>query len=223
MTSNIGSEYILDVAGDDTKFEEMERLVLSALRSHFRPEFLNRIDDLILFHALSKKELRNIVTIQLKRIYRLLSDQKITLEMSEAAIDRVAESGYDPAYGARPLKRAIQRELENPIATLILENTFSEGSKLLVGVNKSEELTFNVEDVEIEATDSEVTDSETIDSEITDSEITDSEVSEETTQKKGVKPEKTETETETETETAKTGSKKNKGNKDKTPVAASES
>ncbi|MEM9149219.1 MAG: ATP-dependent chaperone ClpB [Cyanobacteria bacterium P01_F01_bin.3] len=136
MTSNIGSEHILDVSGDDSKFEEMETLVMGALRSHFRPEFLNRIDDTILFHALTKKELRSIVTIQLKRIFRLLSDQKINLEMSEAAIDFVADKGYDPAYGARPLKRAIQRELENPIATLILEDTVSEGSTLTIGMNK---------------------------------------------------------------------------------------
>ncbi|MEL7522739.1 MAG: AAA family ATPase, partial [Cyanobacteria bacterium J06553_1] len=86
MTSNIGSEHILEVSGDDSKYAEMEGLVLGALRSHFRPEFLNRIDDTILFHALSKKELRKIVTIQLKRIFRLLSDQKINLEMSEAAV-----------------------------------------------------------------------------------------------------------------------------------------
>lgn len=144
MTSNIGSEHILEVSGDDSKYVEMEGLVLGALRSHFRPEFLNRIDDLILFHALSKKELRSIVTIQLKRIYRLLSDQKITLEMSEAAVDHVADAGYDPSYGARPLKRAIQRELENPLATLILENTFSEGSTVKIGMSKKGELTFKV-------------------------------------------------------------------------------
>ncbi len=144
MTSNIGSEHILDVAGNDEQFEEMETRVLGALRSHFRPEFLNRIDDTILFHALSKKELRSIVTIQLKRIFRLLADQKISLEMSEAAVDFVADKGYDPAYGARPLKRAIQRELENPIATLILENTFTEGSTLKIGMSKAHGLTFKV-------------------------------------------------------------------------------
>ena len=143
MTSNIGSEHILDVSGDDSKFEEMQELVLGALRSHFRPEFLNRIDDLILFHALTKKELRSIITIQLQRIHRLLADQKITLKMSEAAIDHVAEAGYDPSYGARPLKRAIQRELENPLATLILEETFSEGSTVRIGKSKGE-LTFKV-------------------------------------------------------------------------------
>ncbi len=150
MTSNIGSEYILDVAGDDSQFDEMQERVLGALRSHFRPEFLNRIDDLILFHALSKKELRSIITIQLKRIHRLLSDQKIVLEMSEAAIDHVADAGYDPAYGARPLKRAIQRELENPIATLILENTFSEGSTVAIDESKSGDLTFSVKAAEPE-------------------------------------------------------------------------
>ena len=179
MTSNIGSEFILDISGDDSKFDEMETLVLGALRSHFRPEFLNRIDDLILFHALSKKELRSIVTIQLKRIYRLLADQKITLEMSEASIDHVADAGYDPSYGARPLKRAIQRELENPIATLILENTFKEGSTLTVNVSKSGELTFDVEDPEPEVIESEPVKSEPVESEIVEpeanSEATDSE------------------------------------------------
>ncbi|MEL6472040.1 MAG: ATP-dependent chaperone ClpB, partial [Cyanobacteria bacterium J06623_4] len=105
----------------------------------------------ILFHALSKKELRSIVTIQLKRIYRLLADQKISLEMSEAAIDHVADAGYDPAYGARPLKRAIQRELENPIATLILEGSFSEGSTLTVDINKkASELKFGIKPPEAE-------------------------------------------------------------------------
>ncbi len=150
MTSNIGSEHILDVSGDDSKYEEMEGLVMSALRSHFRPEFLNRIDDTILFHALSKKELRSIITIQLQRIHRLLSDQKITLQMSEAAIDHVADAGYDPAYGARPLKRAIQRELENPLATLILENSFTEGSTVKIGATKAGKLTFKVKAAEAE-------------------------------------------------------------------------
>ena len=132
MTSNIGSDHILDVAGDTTQFETMRERVLSSLRSHFRPEFLNRVDDLIIFHALSKAELRSIVTIQLKRLYKLLADQKITLQVSESAIDYVAEMGYDPVYGARPLKRAIQRELENPIATKILENTFVEGCSVVI-------------------------------------------------------------------------------------------
>jgi ATP-dependent Clp protease ATP-binding subunit ClpB len=132
MTSNIGSEHILDVSGDDSKYEEMQRRVMGALRSHFRPEFLNRVDDIILFHALSLKELRQIVGIQLQRVHHLLADQKIGLELTTAAQNYIADLGYDPVYGARPLKRAIQKEIENPIATKILENTFSEGDTILV-------------------------------------------------------------------------------------------
>jgi ATP-dependent Clp protease ATP-binding subunit ClpB len=132
MTSNIGSEHILDVAGDESGYDEMRSRVMTALRSHFRPEFLNRVDDMILFHPLTKVELREIVAIQLKRIYKLLADQKITLTISDAAMDYIADVGYDPVYGARPLKRAIQRELENPIATKILENTFIEGSAVVI-------------------------------------------------------------------------------------------
>jgi ATP-dependent Clp protease ATP-binding subunit ClpB len=132
MTSNIGSEYILDVADDDSKYEEMQKRVIDALRSHFRPEFLNRVDDIILFHTLDRAELRQIVSIQLKRVQQLLADQKITLELSAAALDHIVDAGYDPVYGARPLKRAIQRELENPIATKILENAFIEGDTIIV-------------------------------------------------------------------------------------------
>ena len=132
MTSNIGSEHILDVSGDDDKYEMMQKRVLNALRSHFRPEFLNRVDDIILFHALSRSELRQIVVIQIKRVQNLLADQKITLELSPAAQDYVVEVGYDPTYGARPLKRAIQRELENSLATKLLENTFTEGDTIKV-------------------------------------------------------------------------------------------
>ncbi|NEQ68889.1 MAG: ATP-dependent chaperone ClpB [Symploca sp. SIO2D2] len=132
MTSNIGSEHILSVAGDDTQYEKMQKLVTNALRSHFRPEFLNRVDDIMIFHTLTRKELREIVVIQLKRVERLLAEQKISLEMSAKAQDYLADIGYDPVYGARPLKRAIQRELENAIATKILENTFIEGDTIVI-------------------------------------------------------------------------------------------
>ncbi|MGJ3248346.1 MAG: ATP-dependent chaperone ClpB [Elainellaceae cyanobacterium] len=142
MTSNIGSDHILDVAGDDSKYEEMRTRVLGALRSHFRPEFLNRVDDIILFHPLSLNELRQIVGIQLQRIHRLLSDQKLFMEITQSAKNRIAEVGYDPVYGARPLKRAIQRELENPLATKILENAFAEGDTILVDVQDGK-LSFN--------------------------------------------------------------------------------
>ncbi len=132
MTSNIGSEYILDVSGDDGKYDMMQKRVLDALRSHFRPEFLNRVDDIILFHTLSRSELGQIIRIQLKRVQKLLADQKIVLELSPAAQDYLVDVGYDPVYGARPLKRAIQKELENPLATKLLENAFTEGDTIMV-------------------------------------------------------------------------------------------
>ncbi|MEA5527111.1 ATP-dependent chaperone ClpB [Nodularia spumigena] len=132
MTSNIGSEYILDVSGDDTKYEKMQTRVTDSLRSHFRPEFLNRVDDIIIFHALSRTEMRHIIRIQLKRVEKLLRDQKISFEISAAACDYLVEAGYDPVYGARPLKRAIQREVENPLATKLLENTFIPGDTIFI-------------------------------------------------------------------------------------------
>jgi ATP-dependent Clp protease ATP-binding subunit ClpB len=134
MTSNIGSQFILDVSGDDTKYDEMRSRVLQALRSHFRPEFLNRVDDIILFHPLTMTELRRIVSIQLRRIHRLLADQKLSIDLTPAAEQYIADVGYDPVYGARPLKRALQKELENPLATKILELAFAEGDTIVVDV-----------------------------------------------------------------------------------------
>jgi ATP-dependent Clp protease ATP-binding subunit ClpB len=136
MTSNIGSDHILDLAGDDDRYDEMREKVLKALRKHFRPEFLNRVDDLILFHSLRKEELRKIVALQIRRVQKRLADQKLALQVSESAMDYIAQSGYDPVYGARPLKRAIQRELENPLATMILETTFAEGAIIQVEVEE---------------------------------------------------------------------------------------
>ncbi|MDV2992668.1 MAG: Chaperone protein ClpB 1 [Chroococcidiopsis sp. SAG 2025] len=132
MTSNIGSDRILDLSGDDTDYEQVQRQVLEALRSHFRPEFLNRVDDLIIFHPLDRSQLRQIVSIQLKRVQRLLDEQKIGIVLSSAAQDYLVDIGYDPVYGARPLKRAIQRYLENPLATKLLEGTFTEGDTIQV-------------------------------------------------------------------------------------------
>ncbi len=142
MTSNIGGEHILKVSGDDSKYDKMQKLVLDALRSHFRPEFLNRVDDIILFHALNRSELSQIIRIQLKRVQNLLADQKISLDISPAALAHLVDAGYDPVYGARPLKRAIQREVENPIATKLLENTFVAGDTILIDV-ADDSLTFN--------------------------------------------------------------------------------
>ncbi|WP_315790575.1 ATP-dependent chaperone ClpB [Fischerella sp. JS2] len=142
MTSNIGSEHILDVSSDDSQYEKMRNRVMDALRSHFRPEFLNRVDDLIIFHALNRSEMRQIVRIQLKRVEYLLREQKISLEISPAACDYLVEVGYDPVYGARPIKRAIQREVENAIATKILENTFIAGDTIVID-KADHELTFS--------------------------------------------------------------------------------
>lgn len=132
MTSNIGSDHILDVSSDDSKYDLMRNKVMEGLRSHFRPEFLNRVDDLILFHTLSRSEMRHIIRIQLKRVEKLLKEQKIFFEISQAACDYLVEAGYDPVYGARPLKRSIQREVENPLATKLLENTFISGDTIII-------------------------------------------------------------------------------------------
>jgi len=141
MTSNIGSQYILDVAGDNSRYDEMRSRVIEAMRSHFRPEFLNRVDEFIIFHSLQKSELRNIVRLQVARLEQRLQDRKMVLRLSDAALDFLAEVGYDPVYGARPLKRAIQRELETPIAKAILRGEFTDGDTIYVDV-ENERLTF---------------------------------------------------------------------------------
>jgi ATP-dependent Clp protease ATP-binding subunit ClpB len=141
MTSNIGSQYILDVAGDDSRYLEMQGRVLEALRSNFRPEFLNRVDELIIFHSLRKDQIRSIVKLQAKRLEKRLQERKMTLKLSDAALDVLAEVGYDPVYGARPLKRAIQRELETVIAKSILRGEFADGDTIFVDV-ANERLSF---------------------------------------------------------------------------------
>ncbi|MBT9315746.1 ATP-dependent chaperone ClpB [Leptothoe spongobia] len=141
MTSNIGSQYILDVAGDDSQYEEMRSRVMESLRSNFRPEFLNRVDEMIIFHSLQKSQLREIVKLQVKALEKRLGNQKIGLSLSEEALDFVADVGYDPVYGARPLKRAIQRELETTIAKGILRGDYKGGDTVVVDV-ENERLMF---------------------------------------------------------------------------------
>ncbi|MDZ7954056.1 ATP-dependent chaperone ClpB [Nostoc sp. DedQUE09] len=148
MTSNIGSQYILDIAGDNSHYDEMRRRVMEAMRNSFRPEFLNRIDEIIIFHGLDKKELRHIVLLQVERLRQRLSDRKISLKLSDAALDFLAEVGYDPVYGARPLKRAIQRELETQIAKSILRGEFNDGNTIFVDV-QNERLSFSRLPVEV--------------------------------------------------------------------------
>ena len=146
LTSNIGSASILDLAGDPARHSEMERRVNEALRAHFRPEFLNRLDESIIFHSLKQEELRQIVDLQVKRLAQRLEDKKLGLSLNAAALDWLAAVGYDPVYGARPLKRAIQKELETPIAKAILAGTFPMGSTIAVDV-ESERLRFRQAEV----------------------------------------------------------------------------
>jgi ATP-dependent Clp protease ATP-binding subunit ClpB len=141
MTSNIGSQYILDLAGDDNRYDEMRSRVMDAMRTSFRPEFLNRIDEIIIFHTLQRSELRQIVKLQTLRLGTRLADRKMSLKLSDSALDFLAEVGYDPVFGARPLKRAIQRELETQIAKAILRGEFTSGDTIFVDV-ENERLAF---------------------------------------------------------------------------------
>ena len=147
MTSNIGSHRILEHRGsfDGADYAVMRATVLDELRQHFRPEFLNRVDEIIVFHALNEEQLEEIVDIQLRRLRRRLAERRITLELSEAAKRHIAKAGYDPNYGARPLKRTIQKELETPLGRKILAGDIDDGDTVDVGFDDVRgALTFNV-------------------------------------------------------------------------------
>ncbi|HEU0013391.1 MAG TPA: ATP-dependent chaperone ClpB [Longimicrobium sp.] len=135
MTSNLGSHLILEQARrmeEPGVRQEVENAVLAELRRHFRPEFLNRVDDVIVFRPLDRGDLKTIVDHQLRRLEKLLADRKLSLVVTDAAKELVAEEGYDPAYGARPLKRAIQRLVQNPLAIRVLEGEFGDGDTVVV-------------------------------------------------------------------------------------------
>ena len=132
MTSNLGGQWILDEGTAD--WPAVERRVLAALRQQFRPEFLNRVDDVVVFRPLGEAELERIVDLQLARVERLVAGQKLRLEVTPAARKRLARDGYDPAYGARPLKRSIQRLLQNPLALAVLEGAYGEGDLIRADV-----------------------------------------------------------------------------------------
>ena len=146
MTSNIGSpiiqEYFLDGHTNAASRRTMEEKVMGELKRHFRPEFLNRVDDTIIFHSLDESELTKIVDIQLIRVVKRLADQHLTLVVDEAAKKLLASEGYDPQFGARPLKRAIQDKLLNPLATRLLGGDFKPGDTIKVGAGAEEELSF---------------------------------------------------------------------------------
>jgi ATP-dependent Clp protease ATP-binding subunit ClpB len=130
MTSNLGGQWILELG--TLNWEEVEKRVMEALRHHFRPEFLNRVDDTIIFRPLGPEQLEKIVDLQLKRATALLAEKKLALEVTPEAKRLLASEGYDPAFGARPLKRAIQRLLQNPLALAVLEGKYAEGDVILV-------------------------------------------------------------------------------------------
>jgi ATP-dependent Clp protease ATP-binding subunit ClpB len=147
MTSNVGSHFIAEAALRDTMArtqgehqldEGTRRQVLEALREHFRPEFLNRIDEIIVFHALTREEMRHIIDIQLRSLMKRLEDRKIRVELSERAKDLLIAEGYDPTYGARPLKRVIQRRVLDPLAMRVLQGDFGEGSAVRIDAPRGE-------------------------------------------------------------------------------------
>jgi ATP-dependent Clp protease ATP-binding subunit ClpB len=141
MTSNLGSQFLVDQPeGEDT--EAVKDQVMAVVRASFRPEFLNRVDEIILFHRLKRSEMTKIVDIQMKRLAKLLEDRKITIALEPSARDWLAEKGWDPAYGARPLKRVIQKAVQDPLAEMILAGTVKDGDKVVISAGR-QGLTFN--------------------------------------------------------------------------------
>jgi ATP-dependent Clp protease ATP-binding subunit ClpB len=149
MTSNIGSHYILEHAGGD--WDEVEKEVSRTLQGHFKPEFLNRVDDIIVFRPLAMEQIEHIVELQLKRFDKLLADRKLTLEVTPEAKRLLAKEGFDPAFGARPLKRAIQRLIQNPLAMRLLEGDFKEGDTIIVTPGVGQSLAFERVDAPVVA------------------------------------------------------------------------
>jgi ATP-dependent Clp protease ATP-binding subunit ClpB len=143
MTSNIGSQWIVDLGEKD--YEEMRRRVMEAVKAHFKPEFINRVDELVIFHGLGMDEIKAIVEIQVKKLEQRLLERQIRLKVSDKAKEWLAKEGFDPAYGARPLKRVIQREIQDRLALMILEGKFKEGDTITADVDaKKDELVFSV-------------------------------------------------------------------------------
>ena len=140
MTSNLGSQMIQEMSGQND-YDAMKDAVMEVAGSHFRPEFINRIDDMVVFHPLQSEQLREIAKIQIQYLADRLEQRDMILEISDQALDKLAEIGFDPVYGARPLKRAIQTQLENELAQQILGGNFMAGDVIKVGV-EDEELVF---------------------------------------------------------------------------------
>jgi len=133
MTSNIGSQMIQQISQEGGSEEEIREAVRGALQTSFLPEFLNRIDETIIFHPLDREQIRKIVGLQVKRLAAQLEQHDMQLEVTDEALDAIARDGYDPAYGARPLKRVIQQQIQNPLASELLKGRFGEGTTVRVG------------------------------------------------------------------------------------------
>ena len=134
MTSNLGSQMIQEMTGED-QYDAMKSAVMEVVGTHFRPEFINRVDDVVVFHPLSREHIRLIVDIQLGYLHERLAERDMQLTLTDAARDRLADAGFDPVYGARPLKRAIQQQIENPLANEILQGKFGPGDSIEIGVD----------------------------------------------------------------------------------------
>jgi ATP-dependent Clp protease ATP-binding subunit ClpB len=135
MTSNLGSDLIQALAGEE-RYEAMKQAVMEVVGQHFRPEFINRVDDIVVFHPLGREQIRAITVIQVRYLEQRLADQDMGLQLSEAALDRLGEAGFDPVYGARPLQRVIRQQLENPLAQEILGGRFGPGDTIRVDVSE---------------------------------------------------------------------------------------
>jgi ATP-dependent Clp protease ATP-binding subunit ClpB len=140
MTSNLGSHKIQSMDSDEPAVVKMA--VMAEVRGHFRPEFINRIDEIVVFHALDEKNIGAIAKIQLQGLEQRLGKMEMSLDISEEALQKIAEAGFDPVYGARPLKRAIQQQIENPLSKLILSGKFAPKDTILVEVNDKGQLDF---------------------------------------------------------------------------------
>jgi len=135
MTSNLGSQAIQELGGE-ANYAAMKGAVMQVLSEHFRPEFINRVDEIVVFHSLGREQIRSIVDIQLGRLRQRLAERDIQLQLDDAARDRIGEAGFDTVYGARPLKRAIQSQIENPLAQQILRGEFTAGDRVVAKVKR---------------------------------------------------------------------------------------
>ena len=144
MTSNLGSHIIQEKAGEE-QYKEMKAAVMEVVGQHFRPEFLNRLDEMVVFHPLSKTDIRQIANIQIEGFKKRLAANELALEITDKALDVLGNVGFDPVFGARPLKRAIRHQLEQPLAKEVLAGKFQTGQTVFVDANENSELIFHYE------------------------------------------------------------------------------